>query len=40
MLKPPEDNREKNEVLRETLASHMGITSSEPQNGRFWRQES
>lgn len=33
MLKPPEDNREKNQVLRESQASHMGIISREPQDG-------
>lgn len=34
MLKLLED-REKNHVLKETQASHMGITSSEPQDGMF-----
>jgi hypothetical protein len=40
MLKPPEDNREKNQVLRESQASHMGIISREPQDGSFRREES
>lgn len=40
ILKPPEDNRGKNQVLRKTQASHTGITSSEPRDGGFQKPES